>query len=127
MNHDSVVMERNEQHQKVLAACSVLQVKSSNSLGFPGGSVVKNAPGSTGDAGDTGLIPESGRCPGGGNGNPPQYSCHGQRNNPTDRGARGGYSPWGHKELDKNEWPNTYPLRSSSAGAGARGQKRWIV
>jgi len=26
-------------------------------------------------AGDLGLIPELGRCPGEGNGNPPQYSC----------------------------------------------------
>ena len=27
------------------------------------------------NAGDPGLIPESGRSPGGGNGNPVQYSC----------------------------------------------------
>ena len=27
------------------------------------------------NAGDSGLIPDSGRCPGEGNGNPPQYSC----------------------------------------------------
>ena len=33
---------------------------------------------------DTGLIPESERSPGEGNGNPLQYSCLG---NPTDRGA----------------------------------------
>ena len=36
------------------------------------------------NAGDTGLIPVSGRSPGGGNGNPLQYSC---LENPTDRGA----------------------------------------
>ena len=36
------------------------------------------------DAGNMGLIPGSGRCPGGGNGNPLQSSCLG---NPTDRGA----------------------------------------
>ena len=35
--------------------------------------------------GEVGLIPELGRFPGGGNGNPPQYSCLG---NPMDRG------PW---------------------------------
>ena len=29
----------------------------------------------TGDVGDVGLIPGSGRSPGGGNGNPLQYSC----------------------------------------------------
>ena len=39
---------------------------------FSGGSVVKNPPG---NPGDLGLIPESGRFPGGGNGNPLQYSC----------------------------------------------------
>ena len=51
------------------------------SAGFPGGSVVKNPPA---NAGDTGLIPESGRGPGGGRRNPLQYSC---LENPMDRGA----------------------------------------
>ena len=37
----------------------------SPTLGFPGGSVVKNPPA---NAGDTGSIPGSGRSPGGGNG-----------------------------------------------------------
>ena len=37
--------------------------------------VVKNPPGNTGDLRDTGSIPGSGRYPGGGNGNPLQYSC----------------------------------------------------
>ena len=36
---------------------------------------VKNSPANAGVAGDTGLIPESGRCLGGGNGNTLQYSC----------------------------------------------------
>ena len=40
--------------------------------GFPGGSVVKNSPA---NARDMGSIPGSGRSPGKGNGNPPQYSC----------------------------------------------------
>ena len=43
--------------------------------GFPCGSVVKNSPSNTGAAGCTGSIPGSGRCPGGGNGSPLQYSC----------------------------------------------------
>ena len=51
-----------------------------------------------GDAGDTGLILGSRRSPGGGHGNPLQYSCqeksHGQR---TLAG------PWGHKESDMTE------------------------
>ena len=45
--------------------------------------VVKNPPANAGDTGDVGLIPGLGRSPGGGNGNPFQYSCqeksHGQR------------------------------------------------
>ena len=51
-----------------------------NWRGFQGGSVVKNLPVSARDAGVTGSIPGSGRSPGGGNGNPLQYSC---LNNPT--------------------------------------------
>ena len=53
-------------------------------LGSPGGSVVKNSPASAGDTGDAGLIPLSGRSPGGGNSNPLQYSC---LENPMDGGA----------------------------------------
>ena len=37
--------------------------------------VVKNLPVMAGDVRDLGLIPGSGRSPGGGNGNPLQYSC----------------------------------------------------
>ena len=36
--------------------------------------MVKNLPANGGDARDTGLIPELGRSPGEGNGNPLQYS-----------------------------------------------------
>jgi len=53
-------------------------------LGFPGGSVVKNPPANAGDAGDSVSISGSGRSPGGGNGNPLQYSC---LENPIDKGA----------------------------------------
>ena len=48
---------------------------------FPCGTVVKDPPASSGDAGS---VPGSGRSPGVGNGNPLQYSCLG---NPMDRGA----------------------------------------
>ena len=41
-------------------------------MGFPGGSDGKESACTTGDPG---LIPGSGRSPGEGNGNPPQYSC----------------------------------------------------
>ena len=49
--------------------------------GFPGGSDYKE---SACDAGDLGLIPGLGRSPGGGHGNPLQYSC---LENIMDRGA----------------------------------------
>ena len=48
---------------------------------FPDGSVIKNPPANTRDAG---LIPGLGRSPGEGDDNPLQYSCPG---NPIDRGA----------------------------------------
>ena len=50
-------------------------------MDFPGGSEGKE---SAYNAGDPGLIPGSGRSPGGGHGNPLQYSC---LENPTNRGA----------------------------------------
>ena len=43
--------------------------------------MIKNQPA---NAGDAGSIPQSGRFPGEGNGNPLQYSC---LENPMDRGA----------------------------------------
>ena len=46
--------------------------------------LVKNPPASVGDARDVGSILGSGRSPGGGNGNPLQYSC---LENPMGRGA----------------------------------------
>ena len=55
--------------------------------GLPGGSVVKNPPANSGDAG---LIPVPGRSPGEGNDNTLQYSCP---RHPMD-------SSWGLKELD---------------------------
>ena len=46
--------------------------------------MVKNLPANAEDIRDVGLIPGSGRSPGEGHGNPPQYSC---LENPMDRGA----------------------------------------
>ena len=65
--------------------------------GFCGGSDGKV---SAWNAGDLGSIPGSGRSPGEGNGNPLQYSCHGQFH-----GWRNlvGYFPWGCKESDMTE------------------------
>ena len=53
-------------------------------MGFPGGAVVKKPPANAGHARDMGSISRVGKIPGGGNGNPLQYSCLG---NPIDRRA----------------------------------------
>ena len=45
---------------------------SDNLQGFPGSTVVKNP---SANAGDASSVPGSGRSPGEGDGNPPQYSC----------------------------------------------------
>ena len=81
------------------AGCSLSQLRKQNLYrikvlnGFPCGSLIKNSPMY---AGDTSSIPGSGE----GNGNPLQYSCHGQR-------SPAGNSPWGCKESDKTERLNT--------------------
>ena len=59
--------------------------------------VVKNPPVNAGDIRDVVSIPESGRSPGGGNGNPPQYSC--MENHQGQRRMEG-YNPEGCKELE---------------------------
>ena len=51
---------------------------------WPGGSVVKNLPVDAGDTGDSSSIHGWERSPGGGNGNPLQYSC---LENPMERGT----------------------------------------
>ena len=50
---------------------------------------------------DLGSIPGLERSPGGGHGNPLQYSCS---DNPHGQWGLGGYSPQGHKESDTTEW-----------------------
>ena len=62
--------------------------------------VVKDLPTNAGDIRDPGLIPRSERSTGEEDGNPLQYSC---LENPMDRGAQQGYSPWGCKESDKTD------------------------
>ena len=68
--------------------------------GFPGSSVLKNPPAS---AEGTGLIPESRRSLGKGNGNPFQYSCLG---NPMDRGVWQATVHGVAKESDMIYWLN---------------------
>ena len=79
--------------------------------GCPGGSVVKNLPA---NAGDVGSVPESGRCPGGGHGNPLQYcllsgKTHAQR-------SLVGYSPRRHRVLHNfSNWaPHTLHSENNS-------------
>ena len=65
---------------------------------FPDGSMVKNPPA---NARDSGSIPGSRRPPGGGHGNPLQYSV---LENPMDRErSLVGYNPKGHTESDTIE------------------------
>ena len=52
--------------------------------GLPRCTSVKDPAASAGDMKDLGSIPMSGRSPGGGHGNPLQYSC---LENPMDRGG----------------------------------------
>ena len=53
-------------------------------MGFPVALMVKDPPANAGAVREAGLIPESGRTPGGGHGHPLQYSC---LENPVERGA----------------------------------------
>ena len=70
-------------------------------LGFPGGSDGKESPCTVEDLGS---IPGLGRSPGGGHGNPLQYSG---LENPHGQRSLVGYSPRGHKELDTTEQLST--------------------
>ena len=62
--------------------------------------MVKNPPASAGDIRDVGSIPGSGRSPGGGHGNPLQYSY---LENRTDRGAWQAAVHKCHTESDTTE------------------------
>ena len=66
--------------------------------GFPGDSSGKE---SACNSGDPGSVPESGRSPGEGNGNPLQYSC---LENPMNRGVWWATVHGIRKELDTTEW-----------------------
>ena len=62
--------------------------------------MVRNMPANAGDVRDVSSIPGSGRLPGGGHGNPLQYSC------PVDR-EPGSLQSMGHKESDTAEQLST--------------------
>ena len=91
--------------------------------GFPVSSAGKE---SIYNAGDTSSIPGAGRSPGGGHGNPLQYSF---LKNPHKLRSLAGYSSWGHKELDMTEWLSThtsnYPLKILSSITVMLGLRLW--
>ena len=59
------------------ASCSRIAVHPITAQGFPGGASGKESAGQCRryETGDMGSLPGWGRSPGGGNGNPLQYSC----------------------------------------------------
>jgi len=61
--------------------------------------VVKKVSANAGDLRNVGLIPRSGRSPGGGHGNPFQYSC---LKNPMDRGAWQSIQSMGSQRVGHN-------------------------
>ena len=72
LNIKEIHIETILRYHFTLAECGLPKDLTTMSAGesFPGGSAVKNLP-----TGDEGLIPGSGRPPGGGHGNPLRYSC----------------------------------------------------
>ena len=70
-----------ETKMRQAAKCYSGSVYQATYMGFPGGWVVKNPPA---NAEDLGYIPDSGKSPGEGNGNPFPVFLPGK---PTDRGA----------------------------------------
>ena len=61
--------------------------------------VIKNPPANAGDRGDAGSMPGSGRSPGGGHGNPLQYSFLEKSMNRGDWQVH----QWGYQALDMTE------------------------
>ena len=86
---------------------SVNKVGTDFKKGFPGSSAGKE---SACNAEDPGLIPGLGRFPGGGHGNPLQYSC---LENPPEQRSLVGYNPWG-SQRDMTE-----QLSMAHLGAGS--------
>ena len=74
--------------------CEYIQAQVFFHVSFPGGSDSKV---SAWNAGDLGSFSGSGRSPGGGHGNPLQYSC---LENPHGQRSLVGYSPRGRKKAD---------------------------
>ena len=84
-------------------------------MGFPMAQWVKNLLANAGNSGDAGLISGLRRSPGGGNGNPLQYS---HLKNPMDRGAWQATVQKDCKKLDMTE-------RLSMNACGISELNRW--
>ena len=67
-------------------------------VGFPSGTMVKNPSPNAGDTWDSGSNSELGRCPGGGNSNPFQYSCL------ESSMGRGSWWAAVHEVAESNRW-----------------------
>ena len=99
-------------------------VSSTEQIGFPGGSVVKNLPANVGDTGDAASIPWSARSPEQELANHASTTpvflpgkFHGQQ-------SLAGYSPWVHKESesDTTEWLSTHMDEKTAQGYSPQAQ-----
>ena len=77
--------------------------------------MVKNQAANTGHTGDPDLIPGLGRSPGGGHGNPPQYSC---LKNSMDRGT---WQATVHRVTESDTTQHAHMLLLWSAGSRPSG------
>ena len=77
------------------------------------------------NAGDLGSIPGLGRSPGGGHGDPLQYSC---LENPHGQRSLVGYSPWGRKESDATKHSTAHcRVTCLDLGSWALGERKGKV
>ena len=98
----------NGRHTAGLAAYSQpVGEGTASSWGFPGGADGKA---SACSAGEWGSVPELGRSPGEGTGNPLQVFLPGESHG---RRSLAGYRPWGRKELNSTEQLNNNNSRSA--------------
>ena len=79
--------------------------------GFPDGASGKEPACQCRRLRDASSVPEWGRFPGGGNGNPLQNFC---LENPRGQRSSAGYSPWGHKQWDKTDLACTLLSRTTA-------------
>ena len=84
--------------------------------------VVKNQPSNAGDVRDSGLIPGSGRTPGGGHGHPLQYSC---LDDPMDRGAWRAMVHKVRKSQTQLKWLSTHALLKNTEALSFNSAIAW--